>query len=128
MASYPNATHYSQHFSRKELDCRCGCKTPASIQAALAVLAGHLELLRAALGGHPYRIHSGYRCAKHNAAVGGAPHSLHMRGMAADGSSDDHPPKVVSGYALKVPAFQNGGIGLYPTFTHTDYRGYAARW
>ena len=30
------------------------------------------------------KVTSGYRCAKHNAEVGGAKHSLHIQGLAAD--------------------------------------------
>ena len=34
--------------------------------------------------GKPLTITSGYRCARHNAEVGGVPNSRHMRGLAAD--------------------------------------------
>jgi len=36
------------------------------------------------LWGHPLRVTSGYRCQALNRAVGGARHSQHMRGQAAD--------------------------------------------
>lgn len=44
------------------------------------------QKIRDALG-VPVRVNSGYRCAKHNAAVGGVRGSKHTLGMAADLSS-----------------------------------------
>ncbi|EHM10766.1 hypothetical protein TheveDRAFT_1648 [Thermanaerovibrio velox DSM 12556] len=32
----------------------------------------------------PLRVTSGYRCQRHNRAVGGVAHSLHTKGLAAD--------------------------------------------
>ena len=34
--------------------------------------------------GRPIRVNSGYRCAKHNAEVGGVKNSCHTKGLAAD--------------------------------------------
>jgi hypothetical protein len=66
------------HFRLYEFECRCcGRVTVAS------VLPEMLEELRGAWG-RPLAITSGYRCASHNAAVGGAPRSLHMAGRAVD--------------------------------------------
>ena len=42
-----------------------------------------LDPLREAWGG-PIHVNSGYRCPELNRAVGGAPHSQHMKGEAAD--------------------------------------------
>ena len=57
---------------------------PAVVVANLRVLAAGLELVRAALGGRPIHINSGFRSAALNAAIGGAKNSMHMRGLAAD--------------------------------------------
>lgn len=57
--------------------------TPAII-AELRITAQLLELVRAALGGHPIIVTSGYRSPAVNAAVGGAVHSSHMDGQAVD--------------------------------------------
>jgi uncharacterized protein YcbK (DUF882 family) len=70
--------------------------------------------------GKPMQITSGFRCAKHNLAVGGSPTSQHMLGLAADiqcGSFHDR-------YALINAAFAVGmrGIGVYRTFVHMDLR------
>lgn len=57
---------------------------PPEIVANLRVLAQGLERVRAALGGKPFGINSGYRSAALNAAVGGSPTSSHLKGLAAD--------------------------------------------
>lgn len=81
----------TDHFSLEELIAsetavRAGIDNnpPESIVANLRVLAAGLELVRAALGGRPIHLNSGFRCAALNAAVGGARNSMHMRGLAAD--------------------------------------------
>ncbi len=52
--------------------------------APLALLCREvLEPARAALGA-PLAVHSGFRCAGLNCAVGGAPNSAHLKGLAAD--------------------------------------------
>jgi len=57
---------------------------PAEAVRALTRLVDEvLDPLREALGG-PIYVTSGYRCRALNRAVGGAAHSQHMRGEAAD--------------------------------------------
>lgn len=113
----------SEHFKRSELCCPCcgDCELNAALVPAL-------EALRA-LGPEPISIHDGYRCAKHNAEVGGVPHSEHPLGKAAD--------LVIAGLSLQqmydrakqVPAFLAGGIGVYDgNFIHVDVRVGKARW
>lgn len=127
--TYPNATHYSPHFSRQELDCRCGCKTPPAVAANLVVLAGHLEELRAHRGG-PLIIDDAYRCPTRNKLVGGVPDSQHMLGRAADVAASELSVPQLAALAAQVPAFNQGGIGTYPreVFVHLDFRGHQARW
>jgi hypothetical protein len=79
------------HFSLEELiaseiAARQGIdNTPsAEIIENLRTLARGLEALREVLGGKPIHVTSGYRSPKLNAAVGGAPNSMHMEGLAAD--------------------------------------------
>lgn len=69
----------SAHFSRREFACPC-CGV-AKVSPALVRL---LERIRAAHYPQGLRIVSGYRCSRHNAAVGGASASQHMQGGAAD--------------------------------------------
>lgn len=56
---------------------------PAEV-ANLRRVATLLEAARVLLGAKPISINSGYRCHLLNAAVGGAPHSAHVEGRAAD--------------------------------------------
>ncbi|MDR1020422.1 MAG: peptidase M15 [Synergistaceae bacterium] len=68
----------SPHFNLREFECRCcGC---VKLSGKLILM---LEEFRSALG-RPVVITSGYRCPRHNAAVGGARRSLHLTGRAAD--------------------------------------------
>ncbi len=125
---YPNKTHYSRHFSRKELDCKCGCRAPKQVRRNLRKLAVRLEKLRRHLDG-PVWIVNGYRCYERNRFVNGAVNSQHLTGKAADlqvpaGQQDNYVRA-----AEKVPAFRRGGIGIYPNGgVHVDYRSWRARW
>lgn len=83
-----------------------------------------LEALRYHIGNKPVNVVSGYRCHTHNTKVGGAKNSQHMHGRAADIMVDGMSPKDVAVTASTyVPQLRNGGIGVYPTFTHIDVRG-----
>jgi len=114
----------SKNFSRHEFSCRC-----CGLAEINPRLVDALQELRD-LAGEPVRITSGYRCPEHNRAVGGATRSQHLLGNAADivvkGRS------VVEMYELaeQVPAFRDGGIGVYPEqgFVHVDVRTGRARW
>jgi uncharacterized protein YcbK (DUF882 family) len=70
------------------------------------------------IAGVPFVISSGYRCASHNAAVGGVPTSAHVKGLAVDikavGSRNRF--KVVE--ALIVMGCNRIGIGK--DFVHVD--------
>jgi len=109
------------NFKIKEFDCKCG---ECSITLVDEKLVKHLQNIRNHFNA-PVIINSGYRCYKHNKAVGGAVNSRHMRGQAADIAVKDIEPRKVAAYAEKLGV---DGIGRYKTFTHIDTRGYAARW
>jgi zinc D-Ala-D-Ala carboxypeptidase len=69
----------SQTAARKGLD-----NTPSpKVQGNLVRLANSLEAIREAAG-KPVRISSGFRSEQVNKAVGGAPTSKHIEGLAAD--------------------------------------------
>jgi uncharacterized protein YcbK (DUF882 family) len=113
----------SPHFSRNELACRC-C---GRLQLDSRLLNG-LELLRT-LAGVPVIVHAGYRCLRHNAEVGGVPHSEHTRGLAADIGLPGLSLQRMYDLALEVPQFAQGGIGVYDGgFLHVDVRDNHARW
>jgi hypothetical protein len=84
-------TLLSPHFSLDELlfsdtATRLGLTNRPDPEALenLTRLAATLEQVRIALGGVPLAISSGYRSPALNQAVGGAPHSAHLRGLAVD--------------------------------------------
>lgn len=129
--SYPNPTAYSEHFSRGELDCHCGCVTPPEVAINLQDLAVHLEELRVLVGG-PVHVDDAYRCPSRNLLVGGVKDSQHLQGKAADVAVPlGMTVASLAATAARIPRFNLGGIGMYPSqaFVHMDYRGDGpARW
>ena len=116
-----------KYFKRYEFSCRgsdcCGHSAPVDKR-----LLDALDDLRERAG-VPLRINSGFRCRVHNKKIGGADTSQHARGLAADvGLPRDMTIEELATHAEHVPAFEQGGIGLYPTFIHVDVRGKKARW
>lgn len=78
----------------------------------------------------PVILNSGYRCGKHNEAVGGAKNSRHCAGMAADIRVKGYKPLEVAQYAEQIGI---PGIGLYETdadghFVHIDTREKKCYW
>ena len=71
---------FSQVAARLKIDNH---PTP-EIVSNLRHLCVYLERIRAALGGHPIIITSGYRSPQLNARIGGSHKSAHMKGFAAD--------------------------------------------
>ena len=63
-----------------------------------------------------FRIHSAHRCSLHNARVGGAPLSQHLK-LAVDIGLHGHDPRVLY-QSCKVAGFT--GFGFYQTFLHID--------
>lgn len=59
-------------------------RPPAEVMVHLQRTAEGLERIRAAAGGHPIQILSGFRCQALNVAVGGTPASQHVMGQAVD--------------------------------------------
>ena len=112
----------SEHFSRKEFACKCGCgKADVSPE-----LVKKLELFRALCGGKPMHINSACRCEKHNKASGGAPRSQHLLGRAADVRKI--PGMSIDEMAKHAEEAGFDGIGKYRSFVHVDVRGKPARW
>lgn len=81
----------SEHFTLEELSfsemaARLGLdNTPtASIVANLNLVAAVMERIRTLLGNRPIFVHSGYRSAEVNQAVGGVITSAHCHGLACD--------------------------------------------
>jgi len=113
----------SEHFSKTELACHCCGQL--KIESGLV---DALEQLRA-LAGKEIIVHDGYRCSLHNQKVGGVSDSEHMLGVAADIAIPGLTLQQMYELALQVPAFLNGGIGVYDGgFLHVDVRIHPARW
>lgn len=115
------------HFNLKlELACK-HCGRIPSVEV-MQKTAEWLEEVRAALGGHVIHVSSGARCGPHNQAVGGAPNSFHVKGMAADIVVRGMSPKEVQKrcHELQQQGLI-GGVGSYAWGTHVD-RGPVRRW
>ena len=81
--------------------------------AALERALGHLQ------------VNSGFRCPKHNEAVGGAKLSQHLLGRAFDVATEKAAQDAFIS-AAKVAGFR--GFGLGSDFTHIDVRKFPATW
>ena len=113
----------SEHFSKKELACRCCGEL--KIERRLLEALEQLRLL----AGKEIIVHDGYRCPEHNQEAGGVTDSEHTRGMAADIRIPGLKVQEMFELALQVTAFLNGGIGVYDGgFLHLDVRAHTARW
>lgn len=116
-------------FRVREFRCRDGSDT-VLVDEGLVVL---LQCIREHFG-KPVTITSGYRTARHNAAVGGAAFSQHCYGRAADIRVKEVAVDTLADYAeTLLPG--TGGIGRYPEkkgracgWVHLDVRAAKARW
>jgi uncharacterized protein YcbK (DUF882 family) len=112
----------SANFSTSEFTCHCGCGK-AIVQPSLIKA---LQNIRSRLG-IPLTIVSGYRCPDHNKACGGATHSQHMAGTAADVKCSDLAALYMA--AIHEPAIKGIGIYLRPGgWIHLDTRENESRW
>ena len=115
-----------KNFRIQEFVCRCGCGMPPEARQNIeALVANVLDPLREAYG-KPIYVNSGYRCEKHNAAVGGVPKSQHMLGQAADISVKSEKLKVKSELETLARIIVAQGkfdqLIIYPTFLHVSYK------
>lgn len=113
----------SANFNRAEFACHDGCGFADPDERLVAALQHLRELI-----GAPLIVVSGCRCAHHNAEVGGAGGSQHLLGKAADIRTASLTPAELKAYAVKIPGFRDGGIGLYKSWLHVDVRRGIARW
>ncbi len=119
----------TKNFNLDEFQCKCGCKMPFNVEKNIRELAENLQVLRNKVGG--LTLTNAYRCAKHNAKVGGVKNSQHVKGVAADLQSKLLKPSEIANAIdnlMKLKEFKAGGIGRYNTFTHVDIRGTIANW
>lgn len=112
----------TRNFRVREFACKDGTDT-VLIDDDLVLL---LQQLRDHFG-KSVTINSGYRTPEHNAKVGGAKTSLHLKGMAADIVVSGEAPLTVAQYAEHLMP-DRGGIGLYIGRVHVDTRTSRGRW
>lgn len=120
----------TENFSREEFDCKDGTKVPAELMPNLRELVKNLQVLREDIG-EPIHVNSGYRTPAYNKRVGGKSASQHLKAKAADITAKSFTPKQLAARIEKLIAagkMKQGGIGIYPGFTHYDVRGTKARW
>ena len=123
-------TKITTNFSLDEFKCKDGSEIPNDVLPNIIELAKNLQVLRDAIG-KSITINSGYRSPKYNAKIGGVKDSQHVKGKASDLRVAGMTPKevalVIEGL-IESKKMKQGGIGIYPNFTHYDIRGTKARW
>ena len=110
------------NFAVKEFKCSDGSDTifiDEKLPPVLQAIRTHF--------GRPVYINSAYRTEAHNTKIGGAAHSQHLYGRAADIRVDGVSPGKVADYA-ELLLGDSGGVGRYNTFTHVDVRDVKSRW
>lgn len=120
----------TNNFSKKEFDSKDGSEMPQDVFVNIQKLANQLQVLRDYLG-KQISINSAYRSPSHNKSVGGAKNSQHLYGKASDITVKEMTPKQVYD-AIEIlisnGSMLQGGLGLYNTFVHYDFRGNKSRW
>ncbi len=100
-------------FKEAEFACKCGC----GLVVMSPDFVRRLDIARR-MAGCPFHINSGYRCARHNATVGGVTESSHTKGHAVDISACDSPSRYKILQGLLDAGFHRIGIGQ--TLIHVD--------
>lgn len=119
-------------FTEAEFACKCGCGAANMDPEFMAALqAARTACL------FPFIVTSGYRCADYNARLGGAPHSKHVSGKAADIAvrTEGAGQRIIEAFteddaAACHPTDPDCGLGLYDRHVHLDIRpaGAGAHW
>lgn len=120
----------SENFYLNEFECKSGAAMPENVLINIKTLAIQLQVLRNALNAS-ILVTSGYRSPEHNKKVGGSPKSQHVEGTAADIKVSGYTPKQVAAKIeelIEKGEMKQGGIGIYSTWVHYDFRGTKARW
>jgi uncharacterized protein YcbK (DUF882 family) len=92
-------------------ECPCCGKNEIIPELVMVVLSLETHL-------NDLKINSGYRCKKHNAAVGGSPTSSHLTGWAVDLAAPDSRTRFKIIYWLIEDGI--GRIGIGRTYIHLD--------
>ena len=109
----------SEHFSRKDFECRCGaCKS--SLRISLGLVGG-LELLRS-ITQKRINILKGYECPKSSEQHGKVKRNYHTMGLAVDIAIPGLSPQEIFLAAEQVPEFKGIGMNLDKDFVRIDTR------
>ena len=109
-----------KYFKMEEFECRC-CGNVRFTENIEALVENVLDPAREKLG-MAIAVNSGFRCPKHNAAVGGVPQSQHVVGEAADISPLKSGSKLEQLAAVIVEQGKYDQVILYPTFVHVSWK------
>ena len=101
-----------KYFKLSEFKCRC-CGSTIMKEDFLRKLDRARGIAKI-----PFTVLSGYRCEKHNKAIGALPTSSHIKGCAADIHCVDSADR----YRIMISCMACGikRIGIYRTFIHVD--------
>ena len=121
----------TENFKKSEFECKCGCEMPKDVLVNITKLSNKLKYVRDNVA-MPITINSAYRCETHNKSVKGSKNSQHLLGKAADIVINGLDP-VLDTYdylddLMRTGEILQGGLGMYKTFTHYDFRKNKARW
>ena len=109
-------TKLTDHFSKEEFDCQCGCGNGDIVISENLVF--QLECVRIHYG-KPMRINSGIRCLSHNKKIGSRDTSSHIKGLAVDISCGDMRTRLeLVKKLLRDGEFER--IGFHKDFIHVD--------
>ena len=109
-------TKLTDHFSKEEFDCQCGCGNGDIVISENLVF--QLECVRIHYG-KPMRINSGIRCLSHNRKIGSRDTSSHIKGLAVDISCGDMRTRLeLVKKLLRDGEFER--IGFHKEFIHVD--------
>lgn len=122
----------SPNFTRREAASKDGVSIPDSLRGAAQRQAFHMERVRHLCGDKPLTILSWYRSPSHNASVGGASESQHVKARACDVDSNTINRIGENRWNQATGrVFRNGGIGFDNATQqnrHVDSRRGPARW
>lgn len=103
------------YFKVREMTCKCGCEQ-CEVSMELMEL---LDMVRERFGS--VIVNSGFRCVRHNTAVGGSANSMHLRGKAADIWCQNVDVDELADFVESLLP-RTGGVIRYKTFVHVDVR------
>lgn len=102
----------TKNFSKHEFACKC-----CGVSKMNILFIKRLQIAREEAQ-IPFAITSGYRCLKHNTAVGSQPTSSHILGLAVDLAIPNSRNRFIVLSALIEAGFTRIGIGS--DFIHVD--------